>query len=205
MKGLNEDRTRNWFGLHRAAGVAALLVTAILLIGIVGLVIPLQGLGLRNWLVVLFELNGGMSALPADPLRVFNPLDIAALILVGVTYLGLWPTLSKVNKFWMSVAIALPFAGIAFLMVTDLAGRSAVMGGGLIIAILMLKIPTFRPLGILGAIATAFLLVGDFVTGARIVPVVAAIIGVGYIMLGAWFLSIGTRFLGAAWHNRKNA
>lgn len=181
--------------LTRFGGVAAMLVTALLLIGLVGFGVSLPGLGLRNWLVVLFEINGGVGVLPADPLRVFNPLDVAVLVLVGVTFLGLWPALGRVNRTWKAVAVALPFVGIAVLLVTSLAGRSSVMGAGLVIAFLMLRSPTFKSLAYLGILANALLLTGDLGTGGSLAPVVAALVGVGYLLLIAWFLMIGVRLL----------
>ena len=69
---------------------ARLSITALNpLVGLVGLVVQPQGLGVRNWLVVLFQMNSGLGSLPSNPLRVGNPLDFAVLALVGLTFLGL--------------------------------------------------------------------------------------------------------------------
>lgn len=173
-----------------------MLVTALLLIGLVGIAVSLPGLGLRNWLVVLFEINAGMGGLPADPLRVFNPLDVTVLVLVGITFLGLWRVLGRVNRIWMALAVALPFVGMAALFVTKLAGRSGLMGAGLVIAFLMRKSRALVPLAYLGILANALLLAGDLSTGGSRAPVVAAIVAVGYILLIAWFFLIGARLLG---------
>jgi hypothetical protein len=204
-------------GLTRAGGVAAILWAALLLIGLVGLVapspslvapspglvvpspglaVPLPGLGLRNWLVVLFEISAGIGALPAEPLRLFNPLDIVALLLVGGTFLGLRPALGRAHRVWIAVAAALPFVGIVVLLATGLAGRSAVMGAGLIVAVLMLKNRVFRPLAYLGILANVLLLIGDVATGTSRAPVVAALVGLGYLLLMVWFLAIGAWLLG---------
>ena len=67
----------------------------LLLASLLSFFVALPGLGLRNWLVVLFALNAGTGGLPADPLRVLNPLDFAVLVLVGVAFLGLRPALGK--------------------------------------------------------------------------------------------------------------
>ena len=181
--------------LTRTGGVAAILVAAMLLIGLAGLAVSLAGLDLRNWLVILFEINAGVGSLPADPLRVFNPLDVVVLVLVGVAYLGLWPILGRVSKIWMGIAVALPFAGIAVLLATGLAGRSAVMGGGLVIALLMFKRASFKPLAYIGLLANALLLTGDFATGGIYSSIVAGLVGVGYLLLAGWFLLIGVRLL----------
>ncbi len=180
-----------------------MLVAATLLVGVAGLAVELPGPGLRNWLVVLFQLNAGAGDLPVDPLRVVNPIDFGALILVGITFLGLCPMFGKTHRLWMTVAVALPFAGIAVFLVTHEAGRSAVMAAGLVLAYPMLKSPAFKPLANLGILANAFLLVGDFATGDSRALVVAAFIGVGYVLLIAWFLLIGRRLLEGGGGPRK--
>jgi hypothetical protein len=97
----------------------------------------------------------------------------------------------------MTIAVAMPFAGIALLAITRLAGRSTVMGAGLVIAFLMLRGTGFsRPLAYTGILANAFLLVADLATGTPLAPLVAALVGVGYVLLVAWFLLIGVRLLG---------
>jgi hypothetical protein len=171
-----------------------MLETAILLIGLVGFAGSLPGFGLRNWLVVLFEINAGVGDLPVDPLRVLNVLDVAVLVLVGVTFLGLWPTLH--HRIWMGIAVALPFVGIVLLFVTKQAGRSALMGAGLVIAFLMLTKHSFKPLAYLGILANMLLLVGDLATRGSRMPVVAALAAIGYVLLIAWFFLIGMWLLG---------
>jgi hypothetical protein len=64
--------------LSRLGGVTAMLVVAVLTVGVFSPTVPLPGLGLRNWLVVLFQINAGLGQLPADPLHIVNPLDIAS-------------------------------------------------------------------------------------------------------------------------------
>ena len=123
--------------LEALGGIAAAVTTALLTLGLVGLVVQQQVLGLRNWLVVLFQMNSGIGSLPSSPLHVLNPLDIAILALVGLTFLGLWPVLSGEHRIWTTIAIALPFVGIPLLLTTGLAGRSAVMGAGVVISVLV--------------------------------------------------------------------
>lgn len=181
----------------RLGGASAMLVTAILLTSLLSFIIELPGLGLRNWLVVLIELNAGTGSLPADPLRVLNPIDFAVLVLVGITFLGLPPGVWRQRRAWWIVAVVLPFAGIALFAVTSLAGRSSVMGAGLIVAFLMLKGTDFRrPLAYLGILANAFLLIGDFATGTAWSPLVTVIVTIGYVLLVAWFPLIGALLLG---------
>ncbi len=182
--------------LLRAGAIAGTLVVAILLAGVIRPTVALPGLGTRNWLVVLFEINAGVSGVSAGSLRVSNPLDIAALVLVGFTFLGLWPVLGRSYRIWMGLAVALPFAGIGVLLATSQAGRSALMGSGLVIAGLMLTRRGFRSLAYLGILANALLLIGDFATGGSRALVVAALVGVGYILLIAWFVWIVVRLVG---------
>ncbi|MEW6184025.1 MAG: hypothetical protein AB1500_12775, partial [Bacillota bacterium] len=139
--------------------------------------------------------NAGFGGLPADPLRILNSLDIVILVLAGITFLGFRPTLGRINGIWTGIAVALPFAGIAVLFVTHLAGRSALMGAGLVISFLMLKSAGFRRLGYAGLPANALLLAGDLATGASRAPLVAVLIGTGYLLLLAWFLLVGMRLL----------
>jgi hypothetical protein len=180
----------------RVGGIAALLVVASLVVGVLGLVIPLPGLGLRNWLVVLFQINAGAGQLPADPLRVFNPVDVTILVLVGVTIASLGRALGSVGTILKVVAAGLPFAGIAVLLITGQAGRSSVMGGGLVMALLIFMSGRLRRVPVyLGLVANALLLVGDFATGTSAKPFIAAIVAVGYLMLIVWFALVGVKLL----------
>jgi len=123
--------------LRPVGSAAAFLVAAMLVIGALGLVVRAPGLGLRNWLVVLFQLNSGVGQLPDDALRLLNPLDLVILVAVGIAYLGLWPGPVRPHRFWMVVATVLPFAGIVVLLVTGESGRSAVMNAGIVVAVLL--------------------------------------------------------------------
>ncbi len=181
------------YGLSRLGGLCALSVAIVLVGSLLSFFVALPGLGLGNWLVVLFDLNAGIGGLPVDPLRVLNPIDLAVLVLVGVAFLGLGPALG--HRIWIGIASALPFAGIVILLITHLAGRSAVMAAGLVIGFVMLASRTWKPLAYIGILANLFLLTGDFATTGSRVPVVAALVGVGYVLLIAWFLMIGMSLL----------
>jgi hypothetical protein len=180
---------------HRVGGLAALIVALLLLLGVVGLAISSSGLGPRNWLIVLFQINSGVGSLPTQPLRVFNGLDVAILILVALTFSGLWPGPGRRHPVWAAVAVAVPLLGILVLLLTELAGRSSVMLSGIIIAVLMLTGRAAVFLGILGILANVLLLVADFATSDSRVAAVAAVVGVGYILLVAWFVAIGVHLL----------
>jgi uncharacterized membrane protein len=168
--------------------VSSGLVSILLIGGLKSFFIVLPALGLQNWLVVLFRINVGQ--LGSDSLRILNPIDFAMLVLVGLTFLGLWPLLARGHKIWISLAVALFHIGIALLLITHLAGRSAVMGASLIVSFLMLRTPGFKKAAYLGIPANGLLLVGDFATTGSRTPVVALALAAGYVLLLAWFVCI---------------
>ncbi|HXN03261.1 MAG TPA: hypothetical protein VN895_00375 [Candidatus Acidoferrum sp.] len=182
--------------LFRIGGIAALLVVAVLIAGLLSPVVSLPGLGLRSWLVVLFEINAGSGQLPPDVLRVFNPLDVAVLVLVGVAFVSLWPVLRRVSRILTVIAAGLPFIGIALLLITSQVGRSSVMGAGLVVAFLIFKSQWLgRAVVYLGMLANALLLVGDFATGSSAKPLIAVLLAVGYMLLAVWFGLVGLKLL----------
>lgn len=197
MSQANKDRVASYRpkGLSTLGGAAAVAAAVVLLAGLVGFMVSSPGLGLRNWLVVLFQINSGIGYLPAEPLRVLNPIDVAALVLVGLAFLGLWPGPNAAHRVWMGIAVALPLVGIAVLFVTGQAGRSSVMGAGLVVAVLMAMGRDTRRIAVAGVLANALLLAGDFATGDSPAPIVAVLVAAGYVLLVTWFLLIGARLL----------
>jgi hypothetical protein len=173
--------------LGRLGVVASGLVAILLVGGLKSFFIVLPALGLENWLIVLFRINAGQVGF--ESLRILNPIDFAVLVLVGLTFLSLWPLLARGSKVWMLLAVALPLLGIALLAITRLSGRSAVMGAGLIVSFLMLRTPGFKGVAHLGIAANGLLLVGDFATNGSRMPVAIAVL-VGYVLLLAWFVWI---------------
>lgn len=189
MEGVRPSRV--W--LVPMAGVAAVLAAVVLLVGVLGLITgnPV----LRPWLVVLFGINAAMGGVSLVSLRVVESIDIVVLALAGVTFIGFWPGPGKTHKFWMGLAVLLPFAGSAVLLVTGLSGRSGLMGGGLVLSLLMLADHRFRPLGYLGIVTNLLLLVGDFATVGPRSGLIAGVIAVGYALLTCWFLWLATTLL----------
>ena len=181
--------------LARSGAVAAGVVALMLLTGIAALAFGLPGLQLRTWLVVLFQINADVGSLPARPLRVFNPLDVIVLILTGVTIMAAWSLISRPSRAWLLISVTLPFFGIALLIATHLAGRSALMGAGLVIALFLARSSDTRRMGYLGICANGLLLIGDIATGDVTGPFVAVLVAVGYLLLLAWFALIGARLL----------
>jgi hypothetical protein len=114
-------------------------VALLMLLGVVGLALSWPRLGLRNWLVVLFQVNSGVGSIPSEPLHIVNWLDVAILVLVAIALVGFWPGPGRPHRVWMAIAVALPVLGIPLLLVTQQAGRSGVLGGGIVNAVLMLR------------------------------------------------------------------
>lgn len=179
----------------RVGGGASLAAAALLILGIVGFYFSHLGLGLRNWIVLLFQINSGIGPTPFSTLRIFNPLDVVILVLVALTFLGLWPGPGARHRVLLSLAVVLPLAGVVVLIVTGEAGRSALMGAGVIVAALMLTSHTFRNLGYLAFVANVALLIGDLATNGTTTPPVAALIAVGYLLLVTWLTLLGVRML----------
>ena len=70
-------------------GLAAVLAAATLLGGIAG-----RASGSRPgrpWLAVLYQINAGHRLVSRDALHGAQPVDVALLLLAGVTYAGFWP------------------------------------------------------------------------------------------------------------------
>ena len=192
---VDTDSDRRSWPFARAGGIAAILAAVLLLAGMVGLVMGLPAL--RNWLAVLVGINSASGGVALVTLHVVNPVDILILVLGALAFSGFWPGPARPHRLWMGLAIGLPLVGIAVLLATGLAGRSGLMGGGLVLASLMLGGAATKLLGYVGILANALLLVGDFGTvGSRSV-LLAAIVGVGYALLVVWVLWMAARLVTA--------
>ena len=196
------DSRRNW--LYKVSGMTALILGVLLLIALIGLIIV--GLQLdtingwfsllqNNWLVVLFKLNAGFNGVHFDLLYGLNPLDIAIMALVATMYLGLYAALRQTSKIGSILAAIQPFLGIVIFIATNTAGRSAVMGAGLVISLVMLRSSIFgKVIALVGILASVLLLVGDFSTTANShSDTIAIFIGIGYVLLMTWFFLIARR------------
>ena len=192
--------------LSKTGAAAALLSGILFLIGLIGLIATVlqpgsqNGLLLslqKNWLVVLFKLNAGSEGVQFNQLQRLDILDIVILAFVGITYLSLYAVLRRTSKVWAVVGVAQPFLGILLFIVTRNAGRSAVMGATLVIALLMLVGKSLsKGSAILGILASILLLIGDFGTAPGVHSNMLEIfIGIGYIMLSVWFFAVGRKLL----------
>lgn len=193
------DRRRN--GLYLISALAALTLGILFLAAVPSLITA----GLRpystngwlsllqdNWLILLFKLNAGFNGVQFDQLYGPNLLDIALMALVSVVYLGLSGTLRKTSRLWPMIAVVIPLLGIVLFIITRLAGRSGVMGAGIIISFVMLRSSTFsRGIALAGISANVLLLAGDFGTKTDSPSAVMAIcMGIGYVLLLIWFFLI---------------
>lgn len=186
---------KHW--LNKISAAAALITSLLLLIALIRLVVAHSAVSLieNNWLIILFKLNAGYAGFQFDRLQGVYLLDVALLILAGITYLGVAAVSQHSTRIWRIVAAALPFLGIGILITTKLAGRSAVMGGGLIIALIMLHSKVFdKGMALVGVIANVLLLIGDLGTNPITASTLfATVIAVGYVLLITWFFLIAGR------------
>ena len=190
--------------LYVIGGTAALLAGALFLIAAADLIItrlvygtlgesisPVQ----NNWLVVIFKLHAGVGGVQISSLQVFNFLDLAILALVSITHLGMYAALHRTSKIWSIIALIQPFLGIVLFVATKSAGRSSVMGAGLVISAVMLRGNIFnKVIAFMGLLARALLLAGDLSAGA-IPPssLVATLFGIGYMLLITWLFFVARR------------
>lgn len=197
----NKDVTSHQSWLFKLSGTAALITGCMLIFSLASLIAGILQPGITssqpsllqaNWLIVIFKLHAGFSGVHIDLLHILNLLDITILAFVGLMFLGLYATLRRVSQFWSIVAMLQPFLGIILFIITKSAGRSGVMGGGLVISLVMLKSGIFRKtIAYIGILASVLLLAGDFSAGA-IPPLtlVAGLFGLGYIFFILWCLLI---------------
>ncbi len=199
-----ESEDFRWHWLYKVGGAAALIVGALLLIAMLSLFTTVLQPGTsngwfspfeNNWLVVLFKFNAGFNGVQFDRLQVLNFLDLAILALVAAMYLGLYAALRKTSRIWSIVAAIQPFLGIVLFIATKTAGRSGVMGAGLVISLVMLRSNAFgKVIAFMGILASVLLLVGDFSTTANShSTTIASLIGIGYVIVVAWFFLVARR------------
>jgi hypothetical protein len=199
----NGTADSNWKSLYRIGSVGALMAGILLLIAMISLIISVLQPGAingwlslfqNNWLIVIFKLHAGFSGIQINLLHILNILDIAILALVGTMYLGLYAALRRTSRIWSIIALALPFLGIVLFIATKTAGRSAVMGAGLVISIVMLRNKIFsRVTAYVGILASVLLLVGDFTAGVLHSNTITALFGIGYVLLMTWIFLIARR------------
>jgi len=196
------DSRWNW--LYGTSGMAALLAGALFLAAAIDLVATGPATDTAkgwltvfqdNWLVVIFKLHAGVRGFQSDKLQVFNFLDLGILALVALMYAGLYMALRRTSRIWSIIALVQPFLGVGLFIATESAGRSSVMGAGLVISAVMLHGSVFnKVVAWSGLLASVLLLGGDLSAGA-IPPssFVATLFGIGYVLLMAWLFLVARR------------
>jgi hypothetical protein len=149
-----------------------------------------------NWLVTIFKLQAGSNTVQLSQLYQLNGLDPALLVLVATAYAGLYCALHRSHRILALIALMQPPLGLLLFLLTHNAGRSSVMGAGLVISFAILGGGPFgKRLGWIGLLSSALLLAGDLGTDLAPSTALAIATGLGYVLLIAWLLAIGRRLL----------
>lgn len=195
-----------WKGLYVVSGAAALLAGVLTFIGGIYLITTgLQSstinswlsLAGNNWLVVLFQLHAGINGVQLNQLYMLNLLDIGIMLLVAITFLGLYAAVRSASKIWSIIALVQPFLGLVIFIATLSAGRSAVMGAVLVISLVMLlrSTPFSNAVAYAGIPASVLLLVGDLSASIALSSIIAVFIGIGYVLLIIWLVLVGQQLI----------
>lgn len=192
---------RYW--LYRISAISAMILDALFLLAAIGLIITVlrpDGVDNRlmliqnNWLVILFKLNMRFDGVHFGLIEYLNLLDSSLLVLAGVMFVGLYPTLRPVSKTWVIVALAQPVAGLLIFIITGVAGRLGIMSGMLIFSAIMLKSDRFKKVtALIGILAGALLIVGDGFSAAALSMINAINLAVGYVLMLVWLFVVGRK------------
>jgi len=192
-----------WHWLYKLSGEAALGAGVLLLIAAVDFIITgfrygaINGwlaLFQNNWLVVIIKLHAGLKGVGSNLLDALNLLDVAIMAFIGMAYLGLYTALRRTSKILSLIALVQPFLGIVLFIATKSAGRSGVMGAGLVISFVMLRSHIFSKMtASLGILSSVLLLFGDISVGIAHSYIIAILTGFGYVLLTMWFFMIAQR------------
>jgi hypothetical protein len=182
--------------LTLAGATAGIALAALLVAGALPVALGLRWAGgLQNWLVVLLGFHATGTGLAVDAIRGVKAVDVAALALAGVTFLGARPALGAANRIWGGIGAALPFAGIVALLATASWGRPALAAGGLVLAWRMTKRDRFRLIGWTGVIANGFLFMVDVQETGPPDPAAGDVIAVAYGLFLLWLVWLVVRML----------
>ncbi len=207
MKSVNQLTRRIW--LYRLGGVASLALLVMFLVGATWLVWRPAGwlASLQNnWLVILYRINAANAS--EDLLIAQNFIDLFIFFLFAVLFVALGSSLWRTNKLWSVVTAMLPFLGLILFLITNQAGRSALLLGSITVGVIMLRGDSSSKLAAYAGIAGGvFLLVaGDFAT-AMFPPsmLIAASIALGYMLWIAWLLMMGRSLLQSGYGDYRPA
>jgi hypothetical protein len=184
-------------GAYALAGIAALILSALLALGMIG-EIASPTVFPDDWLIVLLKLNVVSSGVQPTALNALSLLDIGLMVLFGIVSLGLSLALRHASRTWAAIAAALPFLGIGVFLLTRTAGRSAVLLALLLLSIVMLRGDLFgKAAAWIGIMASGLLFFAGDLGTAFFAPlgIIAALIGIGYVLWMGWLVIVGWRLL----------
>lgn len=174
--------------IYWIASACALGAAFALLAGILGLT------GGNNWLITIFRLLAGSNGAQLSQLYQLNSPDLVLLALVATTFIGLYLALHKTHPILAAIAAVQPPLGILLFLLTQNAGRSAVMGAGLAISLAMLRGDSFTKwISRVGLVSSVLLFAGDLGTGLAPNRILAVSTGIGYVLLTGWLFAVAHR------------
>ena len=177
---------RKW--IYWIASACALGAALTLVAGILGLT------EVENWLITIFKLLAGSNGVQLSQLYQLNALDLALLALIAIAHAGLFLALHRSHRILSLIALVQPPLGILLFLLTHNAGRSAVMGAGLVVSVAMLcGGPFSKWLGWIGMVASILLLAGDLGTGLAPNQILAVSTEIGYVLLISWLFAVAYR------------
>ena len=149
-----------------------------------------------NWLVLLIRLHAGTGGVQPDVFTGARAADVLILASFAVLLVGPVLAFRKGRRVWAAVALAQPILGIAILLITRQAGRSAVMGALLVISAAMLGNTGFgRAVAYAGILASIFLLLADLSAGIIHSGLMALLATIGYLFFILWLFAVSTRMI----------
>lgn len=141
-----------------------------------------------NWLLKIFKIQTNIINNP-DSLSGVNIYDIGIILLFISICLSLFAKFRYQYKAWFLISLSLLALGLIIFLITHIAGRSTFMLGVLIISFFLIKTTQNKIAGLLGIIASIFLLIGDFTVGSNL-KIIALLFGGGYFFIIIWLFMI---------------
>ena len=150
----------------------------------------------NNWLAKFFQLHARINGVQLSQQYTLNLLDLGILLLVAITFLGLYAAVRADSKIWSVVALIQPFLGIVTYVATTV-GRIAVVTAILVMSLVMLFRHTrfSKATAYIGLPASVLLIVGDVSTRHVFSNVIAVLVGIGYVLLIIWLFLVGRRLV----------